>query len=116
MHIAAQIQSAVLFTVMVNEITDCFNKEQVVLVFRWVDDELTAHEEFIGLYLTDSITAAALVGIIEDTLLHLNIKLENCYGQCYYDASTMSGAKGVQSHCHQGVTCYVSLCIAMAMP
>ena len=31
-----------------------------MLVFRWVDDDLTAHEEFIGLYLTDSITAAAL--------------------------------------------------------
>ena len=92
-HIAAQIQSAVFFTVMVDETTDCSNKEQVVLVFRWVDDDLTAHEEFIGLYLTDSITAAALVAIIEDTLLRLNIKLENCRGQCYDGASTMSGAK-----------------------
>ena len=93
-QIAAQIQSAVFFTVMVDETTDCSNKEQVVwCMFRWVDDDLTAHEEFIGLYLTNSITAAALVAIIEDTLLRLNIKLENCRGQCYDGASTMSGAK-----------------------
>ena len=64
-----------------------------MLVFRWVDDDLTAHEEFIGLYLTNSITAAALVAIIEDTLLRLNIKLENCHDQCHDGASTMSGTK-----------------------
>ena len=50
----------------------------------------TAHEDFIGLYLTDSIT---LVAITEDTILHMNIKLERCRGQCYDGASTMSGAK-----------------------
>ena len=63
-HIAAQIQSAVFFTVMLDETTDCSNKEQTMLVFKWVDDDVTAHEEFIGLYLTDSITVAALVAII----------------------------------------------------
>ena len=92
-HIAAQIQSAVLFTVMVDEATDCSNKEHVVLAFRWVGEDLAAHEEFIGLYLTDSITAAALVAIIEDTILRMNIKLEHCLGQCYDGASTMSGVK-----------------------
>ena len=92
-HIAVQIQNAVFFTVMVDEATDCSNKEQVVLVFRWIEEDLVAHEDFIGLYLTDSITAAALVAIIENTLLHMNIKLEHCRGQCYDEASTMSGAK-----------------------
>ncbi len=92
-RIAAQIQSAVFFTVMIDEATDCSNKEQVVLAFRWVDEDLAAHEEFIGLYLTDSISAKALVAIIEDTILRMNIKLEHCRGQCYDGASTMSGAK-----------------------
>ena len=92
-RIAVQIQNAVFFTVMVDEATDCSNKEQVVLVFRWIGEDLVAHEDFIGLYLTDSIIAAALVAIIEDTLLRMNIKLEHCRGQCYDGASTMSGAK-----------------------
>ena len=47
----------------------------------------------MGLDYTDSITAAALVVIIEGTILRMNIKLEHCRGQCYDGASTMSGAK-----------------------
>ena len=73
--IQAQLQLG-YFTVMIDETTDLSNTEQVVLVFRWVDDTLSVHEEFIGLYQTDSIAAASLFKIIEDTLLRLNLKLE----------------------------------------
>ena len=55
------------------------------------------HEEFIGLYSTSSTTAEALVSIIKDTLLRMNLKIEHCRGQCcgqcYDRASAMSGAK-----------------------
>ena len=91
--IAVQIQNAVYFTIMIDETADCSNKEQVVLVFRWVSEDLVAHEEFIGLYLTDSIASTALVAIIEDTLLRMNIKLEHCRGQCFDGASVMTGAR-----------------------
>ena len=86
-HIAQQIQTSVFFSVMID---DSSNKEQVVLAFRWFGEDLVAHED---LYLTDSITSAALVAIIEDNILRINIKLEHCHGQCYDGASTMSGAK-----------------------
>ena len=75
---------------MVDETPDCSNREQVVLAFRRVDENLAGHKEFFGLYITDSITAAALVAITEDTILHINIKLEHCRGQCYDGASLMS--------------------------
>ena len=42
---------------LIDETTDQSNREQVVLVLRWVDETLEAHEEFIGLYMTSSITA-----------------------------------------------------------
>jgi len=45
------------------------------------------------LYLADSIAATALVAIIEDVILRMNIKLEHCHGQYYDGASTMSGTK-----------------------
>ena len=91
--ITLQIQNAVYFSVMIDETSDCSNKEQVVLVFRWVSEDLVVHEEFLGLYLTESITSAALVSIIEDTILRINIKFENCRGQCYDGASALTGAK-----------------------
>ena len=92
-EIASTIRSAVFYCIMVDETTDSANQEQVVLVFRYVDEDLVAHEEFVGLYLTDSITSAALVAIIKDTLLRLNLKMKNCRGQCYDGASSMCGAK-----------------------
>ena len=92
-EIAASLQSAVFYAVMVDETTDKANKEQVILVFRWVYDDLVAHEEVIGLYLTHSIRSEALVTLIKDTLLRMNLKIEQCRGQCYDGASSMSGAK-----------------------
>lgn len=100
-EVAASLQSAVFYTVMVDETTDKANNKQVVLVFRWVDNALVAHEEFVGLYLTDSITSEALVAVIKDTLLRMNLKIEHCRGQCYDGASSMSGAKkGVAKMLH----------------
>ena len=78
---------------MVDETTDAANKEQVVIVVRWVDDAFNAHEDFIGLYVTGSTNAQALVAIIKDILLRLNLNLGNCRGQCYDGASTMSGLR-----------------------
>ena len=53
-EIALAVQKAMLYTVMVDETIDCSNKEQVVLVIKWVYGDLNGHESFIGLY---SITA-----------------------------------------------------------
>lgn len=50
-EIVCQLQSSV-HTVMIDETTDILNTEQVVLVFRWVDNALSVHEEFVGLYQT----------------------------------------------------------------
>ena len=43
----------------------------------------------------ESISSAALKKIIEDTILHMNIKLENCRGKCYDGSSAMTGKKMV---------------------
>ena len=57
--IALQIQNAIFFSVMIDETSNCSNKEQVVLVFSWVDEDLVVHEDFLGLYLTKCLTSAA---------------------------------------------------------
>lgn len=62
-------------------------------MFRWIREDLSVHRNFVGLYFTDSITSAALVFIVEDTMFQLNIKLDHCCGQCYGGASAMSVAK-----------------------
>ena len=66
------------YTIMIDETTDASNSEQVVIVIRYVGDDLSVHEEFIGLYQTDSLQARSLAAIIKDTLLRLNLKIEYC--------------------------------------
>ena len=92
-QLATSLQSAIFFALMVDETTDKANRERVFRVFRKVNDALTAHEEFVGLYLTDSIASKALVALIKDVLLRMNLKIEHFHGQYYDGASSMTGAK-----------------------
>ncbi len=76
--------------IMADEVTDVSNCEQVAIVIHWVDDSLMPHEEYIGLYKTESITSQSLVSLIKDVLLRLGLPINKCRGQCYDGASSMS--------------------------
>ena len=78
---------------MIDEATDTSNKEQVVLVLRWVSSNLIVNEDFIGLYNVPSIDSKTLVCVIKDCLQRLNLSISKARGQCYDGASNMSGAK-----------------------
>ena len=78
---------------MVDETTDISNKEQVVVCFRWVDNHLVAHEEFIGLYQIESTQSEMLLAIVHDVLHRLNISTSKLRGQCYNGADSMSGSQ-----------------------
>ena len=47
--------------VMVDETRDRSNKEQLTLVLRWVSDDFTVSEEFVGLYYLSVIDAQSIV-------------------------------------------------------
>ena len=46
--LAASLHTSPFYSIMADETTDSYNREQVVMCFRWVDNSLNAHEEFIG--------------------------------------------------------------------
>ena len=95
-QIADNIRTSRKFSIMVDETTDVSTREQVVFALRWIGSDLSVHEDFIGLIQTDLIDSDSLVRIIRDVLLRLDLKLENCRGQCYDGASNMKGCwKGV---------------------
>ena len=92
--VAKRLQEAEFFSIMADECVDCANNEQLVVCFRHVDhDNMDVHEEFIGLYQCASITADAIVAVLKDTLLRLNLRLSRCRGQCYDGGSNMAGSK-----------------------
>ena len=109
----AQEISGKWFTIMVDETTDLSNTEQMVFCLRYVDEKLEVHEEFIGLYSLESTTSESIISTIKDILLRMNLRIENCRGQCYDGASSMSGqvsgvAKQVTDFKHRAlyIHCY----------
>ena len=60
---------------------------------RWVDNNLEAHEEFIGLHRIPNTEADTLVNIIKDILLRLNLRIADARGQYYGGAASMAGTK-----------------------
>lgn len=89
-NLASDIRNSNYFTIMGDECCDQSNKEQLALCFRWVDECLDVHEEFIGLYHITDTSANTLVATIKDCLLRLNIQLNRCRGQCYDGAAAMA--------------------------
>lgn len=92
-NVVHSIHASKFFAILVDETTDSSNREQVVICLRWVDDAFEAHEEFIGVYQVDSITANTLVKVIKDVLLRMNLPLKKVRGQCYDGAAAMAGCR-----------------------
>ena len=88
--ILEDIHSSLFLTVMVDEATDKSNKEQLTLIMRWVSDDVTVHEEFLGLY---ALSAIDIVDVMMDAFLRFQIPLAKLRGQCYDGCSTMAGAR-----------------------
>eukprot|EP00731_Ephydatia_muelleri_P024881 Em0016g1152a len=72
---------------------DQSNKEQLTLVLRWVSDDFTVSEEFVGLYYLSVIDAQSIVDAINDAFLRFQIPFTKLRGQCYDGCSTMAGAR-----------------------
>ena len=78
---------------MVDETTDVANQEQVVFCFRWIDNKLEAHEEFVGLCQVECTQAEMLVAVIHDVFKRLNISTLKLRGKCHDGASSMRGSR-----------------------
>ena len=92
-EIAANLHRTQFYTITADETADASNEKQVVLCFRWVSDDLTVHEDFIGFYQTDIIEANSLLNIIKHSLLRLSLSILRVRGQCYDGASAMRSAR-----------------------
>lgn len=64
-EIASNIRSSVFYTIMADETADVSNKEQLVICIRWVDENLIAHEDFIGMHPIERTTADVIVRVLK---------------------------------------------------
>lgn len=69
-------------SILCDEYTDVSNKEQLTLCVRWIDKELEAHEDFLGLVNIPNIRADTIEAVIKDVFIRLGLSFSNCEGQC----------------------------------
>ena len=68
-----------MFTLMADKTADVANTEQLVICMRWVDEQLNAHYEFIGLHPIPDTTANTIVSVLKVSIKVLKLfdKVDN---------------------------------------
>ena len=82
-EIASHIQQSTFFSLMADETTDAANKEQLVVVYRWIDDEFTVYEEFVGLHELEKTDSQSIFHELTKSLDELHLDIHRMRGQCW---------------------------------
>ena len=61
---------------MVDKCADITNEEQLVICFRWVDENLEVHEDFVGLHPLCDTKADTIVKVILDNIQRMGLKIK----------------------------------------
>lgn len=97
-QVIKKIKQSPYFGVILDETTDVSTKEQVSICLRYLTDDITPVEVFVGLYEVNSTTGENLCSVLLDVLKRLDLPITGLRSQCYDGASNMSGEfQGLQS-------------------
>ena len=106
------------FSVLADKASDCSNQEQLYLEIRFVDGSGEIREEFLGFLHCDfGLSGKALAETVLNGIKNFTLDIQNCRGQGYDGASSVSGYinglsvclsvqilhinnKAIHTHCH----------------
>ena len=84
------IRSIKFFGIKADKYTDISNKELLSMCFRWIKD-LRVHEDFVRYYELPDIKSDTIVIVIKDSLIRMELSLNDLRAQAYDGASNMLG-------------------------
>ena len=87
-EINVHLQQSPFLTLMFDETMDVSNKEQVVVILRWVSSDLIVN---VGLHEVPSSDALTLTTIAKNAMEGLGLPLVKLWLQCYDGVSCMKG-------------------------
>lgn len=87
-------QATSKYSILADETRDLSGTEQLTICIRWVDKDLSVHEDLLGMYSLKGVgqTAEIVTKCLKDVLIRCQLPFEDLHGQGYDGASTMSGA------------------------
>ena len=86
-----EVAEARFFSILADETTDCSNREQLTLVFRFVDGENQIREEFLYFIEAPSTTGEALADLLLTQVRMYSLDPSMIRGQGYDGAASMCG-------------------------
>lgn len=113
-EISLNIQQSTFYSLMADKTTDAANKEQLVIVYCWIDDEFGVHEDFVGLCELGKTDSQSILHELTKSMNDLHLDVHRMRGQCYDGVSTISGIKAELLSFSQIWNCVPFIPIAMA--
>ena len=83
------IRSSRFFGIIADEYTDISNKE-LSMFFRWIK-YLRVHADFVGYYELPDIISDTIVTAVKDSLIRVQLSLNDLRAQAYYGANNVFG-------------------------
>ena len=97
-QLVEELKKSKWFSIIADGTTDVAGTEQICVCYRHVNDQMEAHELFLGLYAAPDSTAATLANVLLDATQRLMGGINDLRGMCFDGASNMSGhISGVQA-------------------
>ena len=84
------IRSIKFFGIIADKYTDISDKELLSMCFRWIKD-LRVHEDFVRYYELPDIKSDTIVIVIKDSLIRMELSLNDLRAQAYDGGSNMLG-------------------------
>ena len=81
--IAVKIRDSDFYSLMCNSSTYIANTSQLAVCIRWVNENLYANDEFIGLMDMSHTEANSIVFQLKDVLQRNLMNIQKCRGQCH---------------------------------
>ena len=99
-QLVGEVKESRYYSILADEATDCSMKEQLALIFRFVDKKNNIKEEFISfLECSYGLSGQSLYRTIKEFLVSVGIDISDCRGQGYYGAGAVAGKnQGLSAH------------------
>ena len=99
-QLVVQVKESRYYSILADEATDCSMKEQLALIFRFVDKKNNIREEFVSfLECSYGLSGQSLYRTIKEFLVSVGIDISDCRGQGYDGAGAVAGKnQGLSAH------------------
>ena len=82
-EISLNIQWSTFYSLIADKTTNAANREQLVIVYHWIDYEFDVHEDFVSLHELAKTDSQSILHELPKLLNDLHLNVHGMRGKCY---------------------------------